>query len=364
MSMIIAKGWVRHEQAAITRQVRTAFGTMDARHAVFLVLQDEAGRRGVGESWVNFPAWAPWERRSALERGLIPWLVGQAVEDVPTCMERLYRAFRGPAQQSGTLGPLLQALCAVELALWDLAAQQAGVPLASLLFDAPRRRVRVYASGINAPIPWALIDQHLEWGVDLFKLKLGFGDEDDRRNLGALADYVAGKARLAVDVNRGWSLNQALGWLPVLRAHEVQWLEEPLRAEEEHYTRELRTAGLVPIAGAENTLLPPGCDVAALAAEPWDIWQPDVTKYAPLHVARRLIAPVTARGRRIIPHFLGSAPGQAASLHLAAGCPDALVEWDINANPLRTDLCEPPFRIEEGAIALPERPGLGWRLKG
>ena len=299
---------------------------------------------------------------AAFERAIIPWLVGREVDDVPSTVVALYRALVGPAQQSGTIGSMLGALCAVELALWDLAAQEAGMPLSRLLFEHPRTAVRVYASGINSPIPWDLVDEHLARGVTLFKLKMGFGDDEDRGNLHALAEHLGDKARIAVDVNRGWTLEQALAWLPVLEDRGVQWLEEPLRLEEEVQLGTLREAGTVPIAWGENALLTPGCDLEAIASAPCDVLQPDLTKYAPLHVTRDLLGVAGRHGKRVVPHFLGSAPGQAASLHFAAGCEEGLLELDINRNPLRTDCYAEPFLIEEGMIAIPERPGLGWTV--
>jgi L-alanine-DL-glutamate epimerase-like enolase superfamily enzyme len=116
----------------------------------------------------------------------------------------------------------------------------------------------------------------------------------------------------------------------------------------------------VPIAGGENIPMPPGCDVGRIADAPADILQPDLTKYAPLHVALRLLDTATAKGKRVVPHFLGSAPGQAASLHFAAGCGEGLVEWDINENPLRTAFFQEPFQIRDGTVEIPASPGLGW----
>jgi len=356
-------GRVRHERVPIAHHVKTAFGVMTERHAVLLVLEDAAGAAGVGESWVNFPLSAPWERVAAFEHGFIPYLEGRAVEAVPAFMEQMYRAFVGPARQSGTIGPLLQGLCAVELALWDLAAQAAGVPLASHLFEAPASRVRVYASGLNSPIPWDLVDAHIERGVTLFKLKLGFGESEDRQNLAALKAHLGAKASIAVDVNRGWTLDEALAWLPALHEYDVQWIEEPLTAAEEVHLARLRERSGIPLAGGENVLMPPDAEPAELANTPFDILQPDLTKYAPLHVAKRLLPLAQKNGKRLVPHFLGSGPGQAASIQFAAGCPDALLELDINRNTLRTDLMTPPFEIVDGCIAIPELPGIGWRLR-
>ena len=361
--MKINSAKVRHHQVQITHQVKTAFGAMNERHGVFLVLEDTDGHRGVGESWVNFPAWGPWERAATLERFMVPFLEKRQIDDIPAFVSELYRASLGAAQQSGTVGPLIQALCAVELALWDLAAQRAQVPLAHLLFKNPFDRVRVYASGISSATPRELIDEHLACGVTLFKLKLGFGDREDRRNLQSLWKHLGGQAEIAVDVNRAWSLQQALEWLDILADYNIQWLEEPLRIEEEDRLDVLWRRRIVPIAGGENTLMPPGCNLGEIASLPVDIIQPDLTKYAPLHVSMQLLDAATAKGKRVIPHFLGSAPGQAVSLHFAAGCVDGLVEWDINQNPLRTAMFEEPFQIRDGTIRIPTDAGLGWGLK-
>ena len=363
MAAVIDYATVQHQQIPIDHLVKTAFGVMRERHAVFLVVTDHAGRTGVGESWVNFPAWGPWERVAAYECALIPYLKAKEVDDIPAFVAQMYRSFRGPAQQSGTIGPLLQAICAVELALWDLEAQVRSLPLSQVLFESPHDRVRVYASGINSPIPWDLVDEHLDNGVTLFKLKLGFDDIQDRHNLKQLRDHLGDRADLAVDVNRAWTLEKAVSWLDTLADNGVRWIEEPLRPEEEEQLAELASLSAVPISAGENTLLPPDCDTGRVVETPAAILQPDLTKYAPLHVALRLLRAGERKGKRVIPHFLGSAPGQAASLQFAAGCPDGLVEWAINRNPLRTDLTETPFCIEDGAIEIPRRPGLGWRLK-
>ncbi len=141
-------------------------------------------------------------------------------------------------------------------------------------------------------------------------------------------------------------------------------MEEPLSVEEEHFTRDLAAASRVPLAGGENILVEPGSDMASFAGAPFAILQPDVTKYCGVHDFLRLVPEAYKRGKKVVPHLLGSAPGQAFSIHLAAGCSgDHLVEWDVNANPLHTDFLAEGFHIAGGAIELPESPGLGWTPK-
>jgi L-alanine-DL-glutamate epimerase-like enolase superfamily enzyme len=110
-------------------------------------------------------------------------------------------------------------------------------------------------------------------------------------------------------------------------------------------------------------LIEPGCDIEPFAGAPLDIFQPDITKHCCVHDAIRLLNAVKTRGKKLFPHFLGSAPGQAASFHLASGCgDDCLMEWDINPNPLRTALFKEPFEIKDGIVEIPDGPGIGWTL--
>lgn len=364
LSFQIKSAQVIHKETEIERPVVTSFGSMRQRHAVLVRIESESGQHGIGESWVNFPLWGPWERIALFEHALIPYLErNREVTDIPTYIGRLYESFAGPSRQSGTIGPLLQGICAVETALWDIAAREAGGPLSQLLFDQPLSRVEVYGSGINAPLPYERIDAYLEKGVKLFKLKLGFGDEADKANLKGLEKYLAGRAKIAVDVNRRWAFRQALGWLPILADHGVVWLEEPLTYDDELWTGELQVTAQVPIAGGENVVTPPGVKVEQLLTFPFDYWQPDITKYTPLHIAVALNEKANEGGKsHVVPHFLGSGPGQAASIQLAAGCRRGLVEFDINANPLRSTLCDEPFEIIDGFIEIPNRPGIGWTI--
>ncbi|MEM7798082.1 MAG: mandelate racemase/muconate lactonizing enzyme family protein [Chloroflexota bacterium] len=363
-SFVIKSARVVHKEAAIERPVVTSFGQMTARHAVFLRLESDSSHVGLGESWVNFPIWAPWERIALFEKALIPYLqTHREVKDIPTYIAALFEAFAGQARQSGTIASLIQGICAVEGALWDVAAREADMPLCQLLFDQPQQRVQVYGSGINAPLPFERIDAYLEKGVTLFKLKIGFGDDADKANLKALIKHLNGQAEVMVDVNRKWGFQQALGWLPILADHGVVWLEEPLTYEDELWIGELQVAKQVPIAGGENVITPPGSSIPHLLNFPFDYWQPDVTKYTPLHVALALNSGADESGQvDVVPHFLGSGPGLALSLQLAAGCQRGLIELDINPNPLRTELCSEPFEIVDGAIEISDRPGIGWTV--
>jgi L-alanine-DL-glutamate epimerase-like enolase superfamily enzyme len=163
-------------------------------------------------------------------------------------------------------------------------------------------------------------------------------------------------------------METAVRRLPILAEYGIKWIEEPLCPRDESETGNLRRQSNIPVAGGENIMIPPGDAAKSYYIHPvdpneidFDIIQPDITKYAPLHKACELIQHVERTGKPVVPHFLGPAPGQAASLHFAAGCREGLAEWDINRNPLRTELLSPAFEIRDGSIEIPDNPGLGWQ---
>ncbi len=161
-----------HLRASLEEPYKTTFGTMTHRQAVLVVLKGDKGLTGVGESWINFPLWAPWERVQAFIQGIFPLIIGCEVGDIPDFTANLFRRIRAAALQSATLGPAMQALCAVETALWDIKARSDGLPLGRLFAENPASSVKLYASGINPPMPYGVIDRCLDLGIDCFKLKV------------------------------------------------------------------------------------------------------------------------------------------------------------------------------------------------
>jgi len=354
---------IHHLCADSDRVIKTSWGVMGQRHAIFIELRDDKGGRGWGESWVNFPVYSPFVRLAAFQQAYFPYLQGREVTDVRAFMTQMFKVFIGPAIQANNVGSLIAELCAVELALWDLEAQAKNLPMSKLWFSNPAKEVEIYASGINSPLPMQDIDAMLDLGIRLFKLKVGFGAED-LTNIKALTKHFNGKAQIAIDTNRHWTAAEATQWLPILKDHNVRWLEEALRPDEEPHYPALQGRD-VSLSAGENVWVKCGDPktLAQLADFPVDILQPDLTKNCPPIAAVDLIPLAAARNKKVIPHYLGSALGQAASLHLAAGCSPnetPLCEWDINPNPLRTNILD--FEIKGGKIQLPTMPGLGWNV--
>jgi len=361
-----------HLRAPLEQPYKTTFGALTGRQAVFVLLTAEDGSTGVGETYINFPPWATFERLASYREAFFPAIAGREIADIPSCMSELWRRFYRAALQGGALGPTLQGLTALSTALWDLRAKIEGVPLRGLFSETPADDVRVYGSGINPPFPKNALREALDRGVTTFKLKLGFGGDEDRRNVRELKTLLGGGIRLAVDVNRSWSFDEAVSWMPYLRDEDIAWLEEPLAPAYQHRYPELLELSAVPVSAGENFLIPPGSDFS-IEGE-WglslndsrlalNIVQPAVVKNCCFSDAVRFARHAETLGMDVYPHFLGSAPGMAASAQLAALTKAAHLEWDVNPNPLRTSCFTEPFVADNGVLRLPDAPGIGWDIR-
>ena len=344
-------------RAPLLEPVRTSFGLMHDRPALLVRVEDENGVFGWGEIWCNFPTGGAEHRAHLLDNLVAPILRERAWADPGAAFRELSRRLRILAIQSGEYGPMAQIVAGADVALWDLAARRAAQPLWQMLGGTPA--VPVYASGLNPNEPAALAAGKLQEGHRAFKLKVGFGEELDRANLGALRALV-GPLPLMIDANQAWEPEQARSMSAALAEFAPLWLEEPIAADQPLSAwQQLARDSSIPLAAGENLR---GMDAfdAALGAGAFGVIQPDLGKWGGFSGCLEVAKMALARGTMFCPHWLGGGIGLAASLHLkaAVGGP-GYVEVDANPNPLRELGVLPAFMVQEGTITLSDIPGLG-----
>ena len=339
--------------------VRTAFGTMHDRPAVLVRAEDPDGTVGWGEVWCNFPGCGAEHRARLIETEIAPRLTGRAWPLPGHATRALERGLRVLALQTGEWGPLASCIAGADIALWDLAARKAGLPLARLL-GGTAASVPVYASGLNPDAADAAIPRLRAVGYTAFKVKIGFDAAEDLALLSRLAGAMAPGEALMADVNQGWDLAAALAMAPALSKLPLQWLEEPLPADAAPADwQALAAACTIPLAAGENLRGLPAFSAAA-AAGSLSVIQPDICKWGGITGGLAAARAIRAAGRRYCPHFLGAGVGLAASAHvLAAAGGDGLLEVDANDNPLRHTLGTGLPAVSGGRLALPHGPGLG-----
>ncbi|RZL96133.1 MAG: mandelate racemase/muconate lactonizing enzyme family protein [Variovorax sp.] len=339
--------------------VRTSFGTMRDRPAVFVRATDVDGHVGWGEIWCNFPAVGAEHRARLLASVMAPLVEATEFSGPQQVFAHLCERTAVLALQSGEPGPMAQVIAGIDLALWDLCARRAGLPLWRFL-GGESGRIGVYASGINPDRPEAMAAARRDEGYTAFKLKVGFGAERDIANLEAMRATLGPEAALMVDANQGWSLAQAVEMSARLERFDLGWLEEPLRADRPwHEWQALRTHTRLPLAGGENIAGLEAFDTA-LAAGVLSVMQPDAAKWGGISGCWPVIERTLAAGVRFCPHYLGAGIGLLASGHLlAAAGGGGWLEVDANENPLRSTLCGAIGQVADGQVDLGEAPGIG-----
>jgi D-galactarolactone cycloisomerase len=345
-------------RAPVAEPVVTAFFAIPDRVSVLVRVEDADGAHGWGELWCNFPSYGAEHRGLVLHHSLAPLALGRAVDDPAAVWRELAMRSHVWAVQSGDAGAFAAALAGLDAALWDLKARRAGLPLARLL-GGTVRDVPAYASGLNPSDGPEAAERARAEGYRRFKQKIGFGEDVDLSNLRRIASGLRDGEALLVDVNQGWTAEEARRMAPRLNELPLDWVEEPIVAdrpdEEWHMLAQTYAA---PLAGGENLR---GQDLLRAASDPWlGVVQPDVGKWGGVSGCFAVGQAAVDAGKRYCPHWLSGGVGLMASAHLLSAVGGrGMLEVDSNPNPLRTLFAQPFPLLAEGAFALSEAPGIG-----
>jgi D-galactarolactone cycloisomerase len=348
--------------------VVTSFGTMRARWALWVCVRDADGVEGWGEVWCNFPDSGALHRCRLLQEVFTPLLPALRGENPAQLSAEIAARTRILRLQSAEYGPLDQCAAGLDVAIWDLYARRLGQPLYEVLHRAlhgeaatlpARTSMRAYASGINPQGAGATIERVAQAGHRAFKVKVGFGDDQDIRTLQE-ARAAAGDRWLAADANQGWTLEQAQAILPRIDTFDLAWMEEPLAADATASEwQALRASAPMPLAAGENINHPRTFD-SALQNWGLGVMQPDLAKWGGFTGCLEVVRACLSHGTMYCPHYLGGGIGLMASAHLlAASGQDGLLEMDVNPNPLRTGALAGALSPLDGYVMLDEALGLG-----
>ena len=345
-------------EAKIDTPVATSFGSMPARVSALLRIEDTDGHAGWGEIWGNFPSITCAYRARLACKALPDPLLGAKVETPGAFCIQLANRLRVLAVQAAEPGPIASVLAATNQALWDLAARRQALPLRRMLSQHAAETVPVYASGLNPTDCAETAARAREAGHRAFKLKIGFGDEVDRRNLQDLRASAKDGEKLFVDANQRWSLGEAINRIAMLEEMEVDWWEEPMLAEASADDwRELRDSTLLPLAGGENLR---DLDAFRTAFSYLAFVQPDVGKWGGIDGCLAIGRSALKHKCTYCPHWLAGGVGLMHSAHLLAAVGgEGLLEVDANPNPLRSRVADPATGIFEGKLHMVDRPGIG-----
>ena len=284
----------------------------------------------------------------------------------------------------GQKGTYIEAISAIDIALWDLWGQTLKTPVHALIGGAYRDSIPAYATGfyykesdledfrVGLPVLKEEAERYADSGFQMFKVKLGLLEvEDDYERLRIVRETVGPKMKILIDCNHAYNYSTALKLGRLIEPLTIDWIEEPVVPEDLDGYKRLRRDLNIPIAGGEceytrygfQRFLSEGCV---------DIAQYDVCVGGGLSEFRKIIALTTSMHVRLIPHVWGSGVALAAALHAIATIPaqphtanvvtlqnGPAIEYDRTYNPLRDDLVRNDFSLKDYAVGVPQEPGLG-----
>lgn len=241
------------------------------------------------------------------------------------------------------------AKCAIDIALHDLAAKVAGVPLHAFLGLTADLPPTDFTIGIDAP---SVVAERATRAAHFPALKIKVGGPSDLATLEAVRAVFAGPIR--VDANTGWALDDAIALLPDLERLGVELIEQPFRARRLDLLRQLQERSALPIVADESAVTIEDLDALVGVVAGVNV---KLAKCGGVGPAKRMLERARELGFRT---FLGcmeeTSVGIAASAAVAS-----LADWvDLDGNLLLAD--DPFSGLVLGSDCrwqLSERPGLG-----
>jgi L-alanine-DL-glutamate epimerase-like enolase superfamily enzyme len=315
-------------------------------------LRDSDGAEGTGYTYAVNSGGAAFT--ALIEGYLGPLLVGRDADET----ERLWEDMWWKVHYSGRGGHATSAISAIDIALWDLRARRAQLPLWRFLggYDP---KVPVYAGGIDLDFTIeALLEQADRFqgeGFRAIKMKAGRPAlAEDVERVRRMREHLGDGFPLMVDANMKWSADQAIRAARAFEEFNLLWLEEPTIPDDVAGHVRVVREGRTPVASGENmhTLYE---FAAMITAGGLTYPEPDVTNCGGVTVFRKIGAVSEAHNLPLTSHG-----AHDITVHLLAAAPNRTY-MEVHGFSMDPYLAE-PMVVVDGFTVAPERPGLGLEL--
>ena len=347
------------------------------RTAHLVEIETDEGITGWGECFG--PGNIALANKYIVEKVIQPLIIGEDPINKEYIWHKVYNLLR----DSGQKGMPIQALSGIDIALWDILAKKAKLPLYQLLGGKTNNKIPVYGYGMMlqkksveelCELFKKEANQIKEKNFKAMKMKVGLGPKEDLKLVSAVREAIGNDFKLMVDANHAYNKNDALYVGRGLDEMEIYWFEEPVAPEDYDGYKELKEKLKTNIAGGEaeftkygwNQLIKNNCI---------DIAQPEVCGLGGITEYLKVSALAQSNFIPIVNHVWGSALSVAVNLHLLTSLPDmpgglfptkSMLEFDTTEkNIFITDLAEEKFSIldqvkdEDGFASPLENIGIG-----
>ncbi|MFC5285222.1 mandelate racemase/muconate lactonizing enzyme family protein [Pedobacter alpinus] len=222
-----------------------ATGTMHFAQNIFIRIYTDAGIYGVGEG------------------SAFPMIVGETQETMIKIAQDFAKIWKGknPLAIDERMAELtaysgsFNATCksAFDMALYDIAAKDAGLPLYQFLGGEKREVITDMTLGIDTPEAMAAKAlEHVKNGCTIIKIKLGKGVDADIERVKQIRAAVRNTIKIRLDANQGWSFEEAVYALTALEKFDIEFCEQPMRTWYDDFLPELLKLSPIKITADES----------------------------------------------------------------------------------------------------------------
>jgi L-alanine-DL-glutamate epimerase-like enolase superfamily enzyme len=357
--------------------------TSSAQDTIVVEIVTDEGLVGVGETDLN-----AWVARAFIEapathtmdRGLREQLIGRDPLDPEAIWDDLYVG----TAMTGRRGGGVNAIGALDIALWDICGQAAGKPCWRLWTEEGRETLTPYASLQPEVSSFdAYVESMVGWGTRAKALGFraakceatfsgpyvhkGLHGDDSQviEVVRAVRQAVGPDMALMVDVQYAFdSVERALRCCEALAELDVFFLETPLWVDDLAGYAELQRRS--PVRIAQGEWLSTRHEFVDLIATGIAVVQPDIGRVGGLTEARRVCVLAAEAGRLVVPHAWKTGISVAVAAHLAMATPHMpyfeFLPAELCESRLRKELTRDELAFHNGTLAPPARPGLGIEL--
>jgi L-alanine-DL-glutamate epimerase-like enolase superfamily enzyme len=317
----------------------------------------------------------------------------------PCNIDRLFRRVKQFGNHSRQAG----GVCAVEMALWDLAGKAYNVPICQMLGGRFRDKIRIYADTTESRDPKVFgarlkdrMDQGFTWlkmdlGVDMVASTPGtitrpagtsftYGDpvehmftgtEITDKGIAMMADYVAQVREvvgydvpLSADHFGHIGVNSCIRLGKALTKYNLSWLEDMIPWHNTELLKKISDAVDIPLLTGEDIYLKESF-MELCRAHAVDMIQPDLATSGGILETKKIGDGAQELGVPMVLHFAGTPVACMASVHCAAATENFLVMENHSIEvPWWNDMVTGPDKpiVNKGFITVPDKPGLGVTL--
>jgi len=335
----------------LERPTRNASGVSNDRIGCVLVFIDTD--IGVtGESFLFTLGGRRIEVLEAMVASLKPAIVGEDIRYAERVWDRLWREL----YFLGHKGVTIFGLAAIDTALWDAKGKALSQSVAHLL-GAARDRVPVYCSAglwLSAT-PDELAAEaacYVAQGFRGVKMRVGKKNvEEDVERVAAVRKAIGPRVSLMCDASRGFTADHAIRLGRKLEDFDLAWFEEPVAPYDHRGSARVAAALDTPIASGETEATRYGFR-EMLAAGAADIWMADLGRVGGVSEFIKVAHLAAAHDIEISNHLFTQ-----QSICLLGAFANAT--W-LEFMPWTAMLYREPIVVEDGHVAVPDRPGLGF----